>query len=40
MSAWRLDLKYRGELVWTVDWHSGRDDREPRIKFDHKRTDP
>lgn len=40
MSAWRLDLKYRGELVWTVDWHGGRDDRAPRITFFHQRTDP
>lgn len=40
-----LDLKHRGELVWTVDWHNSRDEREPRIVFPpkaglFKRSDP
>jgi hypothetical protein len=38
MSAWHLDLKYRGESAWTVNWYGGSDDREPRIKFSHERT--
>jgi len=39
MSMVPLDLKYRGALVWNVDWHYGSDDREPRITFLRKRTD-
>lgn len=33
MSGWHLDLRHRGELVWTVDSHGGSDDREPRRVF-------
>lgn len=35
MSGWHLDLRHRGELVWTVDSRGGSDDREPRRVF-HK----
>lgn len=39
MSMVPLDLKYRGQLVWNVDWHYGSNDREPRITFVRKRTE-
>ncbi|MGH2890291.1 MAG: hypothetical protein ACRDNJ_11745, partial [Solirubrobacteraceae bacterium] len=40
MSMVPLDIKHRDELVWSIDWHRGRDDREPYITFSHKRTEP
>jgi hypothetical protein len=40
MSMVPLDLKYRDELVWSVDWHYGNDERQPRVTFLRKRADP
>jgi hypothetical protein len=40
MSMVPLDLKYRGALVWNVDWHYGNDDRQPRVTFLRDRTEP
>lgn len=39
MSMVPLDLKYRDQLVWSIDWHRGSDEREPRKVF-HRRIDP
>jgi hypothetical protein len=36
MSAFPLELKHHGELVWTVDWHNSRDEREPHIVLPRK----
>lgn len=40
MSMVPLDVKYRGELVWSLDWSYGRDERRPYITFVHKRSEP
>lgn len=36
MSSVHIELKHRGELVWTVEWSNSHDQREPRIVFFHK----
>ena len=38
MSMVPLDLKYRDAVVWSVDWHYGSDERQPRITFTRKRA--
>ena len=40
MSMVPLDIKHRGELVWSLDWSYGQDDRRPYITFVHKRSEP
>lgn len=40
MSMVPLDLKYRGAAVWSVDWHYGNDERQPRATFLRKRAAP
>jgi hypothetical protein len=40
MSMVPLDLKHRDELVWSVDWHYGNDERQPRVTFLRKRAGP
>jgi hypothetical protein len=39
MSMVPLDLKRRGELIWSVDWHYGSNERDSRITLFRKRVD-
>ncbi|OYV83582.1 MAG: hypothetical protein B7Z73_15885 [Planctomycetia bacterium 21-64-5] len=39
MSMVHLEVKHRGELVWTIDWNQRRDERQPYMTFRHKRID-
>ena len=38
MSMVPLDLKHRDAVVWSVDWHYGNDERQPRVTFTRKRA--
>jgi len=39
MSMAHLEVKHRGELVWSVDWTQGRDARQPYITFVRQRSE-
>ena len=39
MSMVHLEVKHRGELVWSVAWNQGRDARQPYITFVRQRSE-